>query len=357
MVRSSAKHALLITGAGASHDLGRDGPMPLMDDWARHLRTVVDEGEEGLADAAGLRPAMSAEDFERAIGALLRWDETRELRDQFRGLAAPTPAQHHTWAREGKQREVDRMALILDAINRTLYRLFRADRIDDAKATRAYAELLAALNHPKRLTVVTTNYDSSAERALRRLGRRPETGFDRPPGGDGNSFDVAKLVERADLDTDRGLTPVLHIHGAVGWYERDGQVWEHPPTADYDPSLGHPVVLYPDPDKDPTSNENVAAIWTEFRAAVAAADYVVVVGHSLRDKPLTKVLREIRDKPMVVGVCPEPGRYEAPAEAERVRQLVGGNNVGVIPLRFGPPEVAKLDRLHTWAESTLRELG
>jgi hypothetical protein len=322
--------------------------MPLMSDWAEHLVTALEERERGLADALRLQTGMTSEAFEETIGALLRWDELRELRDRFRSLGGPSPAPLHDWAKEAKRLEADRTEAIIGAINETLYRLFRADRIDLDAAVAAYRELFGVLGDPARITIVTTNYDPSAELAIPQLqGREAETGFHRPPSAV-PSLAVSGLIDRARREVDRGLTPVLHLHGAVGWYERDGEVWEYQPTDDYNPSLGRPVVLYPDPDKDPTRDPIVAAIWTEFRAAIADADFVIVIGHSLHDRPLVDALSGIRDKPLAVCIYSEDGAEAPGKEVVRIRRTVGGDNVGIIPVRFGQPEQSGYARLRAW---------
>lgn len=89
------------------------------------------------------------------------------------------------------------------------------------------------------------------------------------------------------------MTPVLHLHGAVGWYASDGTVRDHFADQPFHASLGTPVVLYPDPDKDPTSTAVVAELWTEFPAALAWADHVLVLGHSLHDPALIRALVEV----------------------------------------------------------------
>jgi hypothetical protein len=54
------------------------------------------------------------------------------------------------------------------------------------------------------------------------------------------------LVAEADLDT----VPVLHLHGAVGWYRTRRGIEIHPADQPYNPALGQPALLMPDPGKD-----------------------------------------------------------------------------------------------------------
>jgi hypothetical protein len=93
---------LLVTGAGASRDLGDQRPMPLMDDWCQDLITRFQEAS--LADAAeiiGLTTVRRPEDFEASIGGSLRGSGRCQLRgllpnsvSQRRG--APEPGRGHS---------------------------------------------------------------------------------------------------------------------------------------------------------------------------------------------------------------------------------------------------------------------
>jgi len=128
--------------------------------------------------------------------------------------------------------------------------------------------------------------------------------------------------------TDAEVVPVLHLHGAVGWYEQDGQVYDRSGDLPFNPTLGAPVVLYPDPDKDPTSDAAVDKLWREFREALDRASHVLVIGHSLNDPALVRALNALPSDTSV-GVTVLEG-----TDDEWVRAKVP--NALEIPARLGP---------------------
>jgi hypothetical protein len=152
-----------------------------------------------------------------------------------------------------------------------------------------------------------------------------------------------------------GKAPVIHLHGAVGWYrQEDGDVFEHHQDQAYNETLGVPLVLYPDPAKDPTSDAVVDALWREFDKALDGATHVLILGHSLHDPALVERLRHLNPAKTRLAVC-------AHASEEYFAQTGSGKGVGrekrarvqtllpsatVIPCAFGPepkldPELAQ----------------
>jgi hypothetical protein len=64
-------------------------------------------------------------------------------------------------------------------------------------------------------------------------------------------------------------TPVLHLHGRVGWFVRDGSVYEAN-VRRYQADFGSPLVMLPDPDKAYDQDGIIIAMWQEFSNALAA---------------------------------------------------------------------------------------
>jgi hypothetical protein len=300
---------LLITGAGASRELAHEGDqMPLMADWSDALCESLDAEEQNLARACHLQPGMSAEEFETNLGLLLRWNQVRGLAERFRDLGGTRAGSHTNHAETARKKIDERMGVVMTAVNRTLFDQFGQQRIDKARAAEAYRGLLTALGNPE-LVVSTTNYDRAAEEALEACGHAIHTGF--PPSGV-----RTPRLEPAGMVVGKGsATPVIHLHGAVGWYEREGTVEDHYGDQPYNPTLGTPTVLYPDPEKDPTSHDLVRLLWNELSAAVDWAQAVLVLGHSLHDAALTRQLNAVaREKPVRIG-CHSAADLER-AEAE-----------------------------------------
>ncbi len=100
------------------------------------------------------------------------------------------------------------------------------------------------------------------------------------------------------------------------------------PAPAYNPTLGAPVVLYPDPDKDPTSDAAVEMLWREFRLALERADRVLVVGHSLNDPALVRELNAVPSDTRIAVTVLE-GHDDA-----WVRKLLP--HAIVIEVKFGP---------------------
>lgn len=140
---------------------------------------------------------------------------------------------------------------------------------------------------PTELVVATTNYDRSIEIAFEEMGVALRTGF-RP----GLSF-VPATLDAKDLGEFREGSPsVIYLHGAVGWQINDeGAIASRPASEKFNPTLGRPAVLYPDPTKE-VERDETRDLWTEFRSALAAADVVLVLGHSLNDPHLRDALAE-----------------------------------------------------------------
>lgn len=221
---------VLVTGAGASRQLGADGAeMPLMFNWSTALAMALDKREQGLAEACGLHAAGDGQEFEANLGLLLAWDRAAHLQQRFIKLGcAPafTPQAHnHTHV----QQTNTRLATIKDVINDSLYDQFGLHRVDDEAARLAYTSLLATLGSPE-LVVATTNYDRSAEAGLEQAGVTVHTGFTNRGQRTPRLNARGMFKRRGD-----GTVLVIHLHGAVGWYASDGYVEDHPGDKPYKP--------------------------------------------------------------------------------------------------------------------------
>jgi hypothetical protein len=290
-------NTLIVTGAGASRNLGKAGSvMPLMRNWAGTLCEALDARESGLALACGLDPEFDGPEFEEALGDLLAWDRLRPLEEKFEPLALNHfNGQPKEKLRLARSNTSDRLMKIKSAVNGTLYRQFSHVAVDDSRAVAAYGSLLKQLRQPE-IALATTNYDRSAESALLRLGYSVVNGFVGDPPR-------RKIFEPTSLAETRGQgVTLLHLHGAVGWYERNGEVVLDNADEDHDDSRGSPVVLYPERGKKPSENVIVAELWRELEFAMQNAQRVLVIGHSLHDQPLVDVLkRKKRGQKMAVS--------------------------------------------------------
>ncbi|HET9198378.1 MAG TPA: SIR2 family protein [Solirubrobacterales bacterium] len=313
---------LLVLGAGASRNLGKQKPMPLMPDWSNALCEALDRAEKGLADACGLEPGIDGPTFEKNLGLLLRWQGVRHLEQRFEGLGGPQPGGVLGSVREARANTQRRMETVMKVINSTLYDQFGQLRIDYDLAVTAYSQILAE-TEGSQLVIATTNYDRAAESALRMAGHSTNTGFS------GKPHMTPALDPSGMMDNLEAEIPVIHLHGAVGWYELEGIVSDHYGDRPYNPTLGSPVVLYPDPEKDPTSDALVQQLWDQFAAAIELSDLILVIGHSLHDPALVGALSSaIADGTRVIV------SYLDDEGGELIdRQLP---NAHVVQMRFGP---------------------
>ncbi len=344
---------LLVTGAGASRELGLGQPLPLMPDWSNALCEKLDSAERNLAEAIGLRPGLSGPEFERGLGDFLRWQEFRHLEERFGGLGGPHPGSEYGEQQKAREAQTRRADAITRVLRQSLFENFSATRIDADRAGKAYGALLDHLDQPE-LVCATTNYDISLGTALDGLGRRPNLGLEEA------AFRTPRVQPQGIVDWDGhhgGKTPLLHLHGAVGWYEDNGEVFWQGGDRAYNESLGVPVLLYPDPAKDPTRDSLVEDLWREFETALTGAEHVLVLGHSLHDPALLRALKAVsRDVSLGVtvfashkylqGQADEAERGAILGESARVEDLLPG--AVAIPANFGAEPAFGGDEWISW---------
>lgn len=306
MSTSVRHHLVLVTGAGASRHFGEgDRLLPLMADWSDALVSALNRSEPTLADTIGLRAGLSGEEFEETLGAFLRWTQTFDTIERFLrvgrvGPDTPISSEVHTWLAGAAKCS----ARIVRVINSSLWQEFGLNRVDDTKATDTYRQLFEALDAlpggSTQLFNATTNYDRLGEVAL------SDIGFTADLGARGKTGRTKRLdVEAIDAWGDPSTVPHLHLHGAVGWYRQpEGGITVHPADEEYDSSRT-PAVLYPDPDKDPLGDVEVGVhtLWQKLSEALDKATHVLVLGHSLHDRPLLDTLAQSSRDGARFAVC------------------------------------------------------
>jgi hypothetical protein len=261
-----------------------------MSDWATHLANDLDAALPKASLQLGIRDAKSGPEFEQALGQFLQWQQSLPLTRQFLLFGGPEVGAANGEMQRWLKSSEERVEAVTEALRTSLYRNFGAARIDANKSRAAFGRLLKPLGDECKLVVATTNYDPSVEIALEQLGYQVLDGFQRPGARLTPVLNPASFrtwTERAGRDV-----PVMHLHGAVGWYRRqDGAVIQQAADQDYNATLGVPVVLPPDPNKDPLNDANVSALWAVLTTELAAASGILVVGHSLHDPALVRALQ------------------------------------------------------------------
>jgi len=324
---------VLITGAGASRELGGAQQfLPLMTDWAAILRKALDQEELGLSALVGIHEGQTGPEFEQAVGDFLAWHQILPLAARYLPFGLDRAARLQGDVRDWDQRASSRASKVVGVLHRTLYEQFGGGRINPEAAKTSYGALLGALEFSsgRTITVATTNYDPGAEVAFAELGLPPDVGEAAGPGGH-RVLRPAGLCDRAR----HGVVPVLHLHGAVGWWTQpDGTVRILPPGTPYGDYDGAPTVLLPDPQKKPALVPAVRDLWEQFEVALSQATHVLLVGHSLHDPVLIDQVQR-HGRRTAVGVYAPPGGPPDPTEQwSRMQAQLPSSTL--VPMRFGP---------------------
>jgi hypothetical protein len=352
---------VLVTGAGASCAFGINNTnFPLMSDWSDFLvEKLAAAGPEVLA-ATGLAPQLSGPEFEARLGEFLQRVAAYQtieplLSASFGFSRSATLGQDALldWYREVGSG----LNGAVNTVVESLYECFDEGRAHVDLAVNAYQRLFRALNinHTDRLVYATTNYDTIAEHALRRSGRLIDSG-ERQTARDG---DPTYLDTSGVLDGMPRYTPLLHLHGRIGWYRSDGA-----PAAVVNKATRHssefgvPIVMLPDPGKSYDEQPVIIDTWAEFRAALRRAKKVLVLGHSLNDKPLVDALRDNLDhlERLAVAVLPHPNIPDRPhPSAIETFQRVDDQlpRAKVIFMTFGENEIPPVS-FNSWLDQAAR---
>jgi hypothetical protein len=345
---------LLITGAGASHDLAvGNEQFPLMPDWSNDLINRLSLIGPGLAAELGLRPGLSGELFEQCLGDFLSWRRTLATTGAHIGMGADlvgnqVPSQVPDWFRNAEMHALSVMRVLYES----LYALFPYERVSTVSVERAYGGLLNRLGVVPDTPVVcaTTNYDVCLEAALFALGRSPDWGEDALFPSGRRLVRPSGLARRATA----GKTPVIHLHGRVGWYrDENDDVVSYDATGPYSETFGPPALLLPDPRKDYAEQRVVQGLWSELDSALTQVERVLVLGHSLQDGELVHRLNTAGATATKIGITtlPDPEASAAPlmpvpSELQRLSVLVPSSQV--IPLEFGPELRFNEEDINNW---------
>jgi hypothetical protein len=351
---------VMVTGAGASREFGVNGvKLPLMGDWSDFLvRKLGAVGQ--YRQATGLRREMPGEAFEAQLGKFLKQVEAfRRVKDllvpsvQFQDFG---PATQMMGAQgvldQWYSQAVGHFDQIIELVRESLYELFADASTDLDAAASAYGGLLHSLGigPQESLVYATTNYDTIAEQAIRRNGGLPDWG--QPPTL-GNEAELPLAVPGLLKGLGR-YVPVLHLHGRVGWYRRDGRVYATNITR-HQQGFGIPLVMLPDPDKVYDQDDVINSLWQQFAEALSRAKRVLVLGHSLNDSFLLRALiQHVQPFERIAVTVLEDERNQGhpldpadPVFAKVSQNLV---NAAIILMRFGSSPDAEIIGLRKWQD-------
>ena len=312
-----------------------------MQDWCKDLfGRLQNRGLWNAAETIGLRQLDRPEQFEERIGRFLAWQRSLPIAEALIDLGTPVsggpvPGQVQTWFRDAKS-IAEQVTIELHG---SLFALFGKSRLSDYACRDAYRALLSQLDVSTGTPVgyATTNYDVAGEVAMGMCGRHVDWG--EPPG-----FNVAQAPVRV-----RGLAsvmspfrvPILHLHGRVGWYLSDGDLLSVSPDSPYQPGIGQPGLLLPDPDKDYAELPALADMWDELAALIEKVSHVIVIGHSLHDARLVAYLREARNLAVTI--------YQGQADTDALDHVLSLlPSAHVVRMAFGPQLSVQAADLQSW---------
>ena len=349
---------VLVTGAGASHEFGANRQkLPLMNGWADFLVERLFRYPY-FQEATGLRQKMSGPEFETTLGEFLdrvagfyRAEGLIRISSQFALNPSIAETSLINWYRNSKSQ----FEQITGHIYGSLYDQFNDSRLNSIGAAAAYGELFQRLKISKRSRVVyaTTNYDALGEQAFSELERLPDCGEPKVLGSKQNRLTLGDLLEGLPR-----YTPMLHLHGKVGWFRRaddpTAPVFIATPT--YDANYGLPIVMLPHPQKSYEGDDVLSVLWTQFEDALRRAKRVFVLGHSLADQLLVKALVDKVQPPydrVAVAVL-DDGKGAPDPSAQPLVEWVRNSHPEwkMIPVRFGNPMSVREDTLEAWLTET-----
>jgi hypothetical protein len=354
---------VIVTGAGASREFGINWTtLPLMGDWCDELVSKLQLHPPYLT-ATGLRRGMLGEEFEAQLGKFLRQVEAFGLiKDllgpsvDFQDLGPALQTVRGTGVLENQWHAPTTMHLrsIVNKIRESLYEQFAEKTVDFIRANDAYRALfqLLDLGPGQRLVYATTNYDTIAEAALKEYGRLPDWG---QPPGEMNAAEASLVVDGL-IDGLPRYTPVLHLHGRVGWYRREGGRVCSMAVVRHQEGLGIPIVMLPDPDKVYDADDVINSLWDQFQRALRRAKRVFVLGHSLNDRFLLRALTEnvqpfdrIAVSVLSDGAGPGGLSEFALPVIDKVR-IHFGEAVAIIPMVFGGRGATGAEAIAEWTD-------
>ncbi len=322
------KAPMLLLGAGASRAFG----IPTMPEFLSE--TWRDLDQRSVAAALAVRRSLELHelvDFEEVMFLL---EELAAMRRED-AIAAPF-LPRFTTKDSAVQRVLDFDKVQKEAMTEreTLRRLIydKCNAYDRAKAWEVYPKLIRALQEvtgAERIYVATTNYDRVIESLWGRddgmHSLKPsfdlQTGFFAPPYG-ARYLDVKRGYPEKSTEHEC-VVHLVKVHGSLDWRRYDSGRIEETGAREYPAEAA--VLAYPirrDKSKDPPFSE----LYEAFDDALARADFIVVIGLSLRDEAIVNRLADALSNGRKLCVIVDPKaelvRNRLPQDVRKVVGLV-----------------------------------
>lgn len=270
-------NTLLITGAGASAELGVPAMHSMLEEFREMLRPRQ-EFRNAVAQLETLLIGKTDVDMEDAI------NEVETLCVTSRTLRA--------LERMGDERQWDRVIELRSEAE--WFVQHACERIDSQRATRMWERLLKAARF-ETLQIATTNYDRAIEIAAEAAGVELDDGFER--------FTGREWAEWRGFDgADRGMR-LLKMHGSTDWYRRIESETDVVKLRHAMPLYGGVSLRLNGADREvgsalvlPTREKLTTLhpypdLTYRLHASAGVADVVVLLGTAVRDSELRAVIR------------------------------------------------------------------
>jgi SIR2-like domain len=311
-----------------------------------------------LVDALGARarqvritPDMPGPDFEAALGQFLSFAKALPIIEKFGYLGNTPNPQVQVSLKPGQDFNnwvnyaTNSVNEIMNGLHANLYTCFGLGSVDVERAKMAYQALhhegLGWAPESTRIIHATTNFDPALEVAIDEDDDLDYVdGFTRPPGGGTRVYSPELIQAAVASDKNFNRIPILHLHGAVGWYyNSDNNITKDASDLPFVHGR-NPALLLPDDTKNPANFQTgLDATWTIFQSIMPDVTHVLVLGHSLNDKHIVEALRQWRGSIAVVlfrrGLNPAGEYQPASKEEKRAYSRLLQREVTLIPGRFG----------------------
>ena len=287
----SSAPTIFLTGAGASASLGRHTTATFVP----YLKDHLDDAD--LKALKSIRLSCEASQVnlgepETDIEVLLTHaqhcvDAFSTFKDdhKFRQILA-----HHDSTTEQLTRSIESYRRFMDHAYDLVVEHY--GQIDEEAALALYRPLLMAMSGGERseapvtIPIFTLNYDLAVESACGfSQAWRLEDGFS---GGSTWSRD---MFDSYLPDVDGSPVVLFKLHGSISWcMEQDGRIHRVPPGVGRDAGRTKSVIKYPLLDQKGLNEEPYKTGFDYLEACLERARKVVVLGTSLRDEAITRLL-------------------------------------------------------------------
>jgi hypothetical protein len=347
---------VLVTGAGASHSFSKEH-LPLMVEWRKRLDEHLRNSVPDFAALVDLNEDITGEEFERRLGEFLQsvraYRLAKTLVERTTKLVHLRSTQIPRDVAEWYSQIESGLYRLQFAINQSLYEEF-GGRYETQLAESLYGEFhpdLGIVAGTSTLVYATTNYDHVGENSLYQLQFHPDLGFDFSPyGGQEFALNPRGLARAAGPNR----TPVLHLHGSVGWFVRDDGVpvaLTQQNSLNESSSPGVPMAMLPDLNKDYQDFSVIDDVWGEFERVLQRTKAVFVMGHSLNDTKLCETIkRYVPSERVGVGYLPSVQNGQL-----QIIDRLGISAEQTIPMTFGVAlDVVPRQAIQKWRQGLRR---